>query len=102
MCLRPLAALPIGGRPCTLLTFCLLFCCLCVCVCGVVLSQEELRTAIRLVNPNQAESTMIDKMLALADSDGDKEVSFDEFKQIMRTVFGRAKSAPTEEEQVAA
>lgn len=66
------------------------------------IDEEELRTAIRLVNPNQAESTMIDKMLALADSDGDKEVSFDEFKQIMRTVFGRAKSAPTEEEQVAA
>ena len=53
------------------------------------IDEEELRAAIVSLDPS-ADGTMVDKMLSLADTDGDKEVSFDEFTKIMRTVFGRA------------
>ena len=43
---------------------------------------EELKTAIRKVSPD-AEEEDIKKMLNFGDTDGDAEVSFDEFKEIM-------------------
>merc|ERR1740117_1691086 len=42
----------------------------------------ELKAAIRTVDPNAADET-VQRMLAFADADGDAQVSFEEFKEII-------------------
>jgi Ca2+-binding EF-hand superfamily protein len=46
------------------------------------IDQRELLKAIQEINP-AADARMVEKMLNFADADGDRQVSFDEFKQIM-------------------
>ena len=47
--------------------------------------QDELLDAIKSIKPD-ADSGDVSKMLDFADSDGDKEVSFEEFKLIMQNM----------------
>ena len=46
------------------------------------IDQAELLYAMQKINP-EVDEEMIDEMLDFADSDGDKQVSFVEFKKIM-------------------
>lgn len=45
---------------------------------------SELLTAFKAINPKM-DSKEVERMLVLADEDGDLEVSFEEFKKIMNT-----------------
>jgi len=55
------------------------------------IDQAELLAAFREVNP-EAASADVEQMLDFGDADGDREVSFDEFKQIMNTAKVKAKA----------
>jgi len=53
---------------------------------------SELTTAIQAISPD-TDSATVRKMLELADADGDLEVSFDEFKDIFRSLLRASRSS---------
>ena len=46
------------------------------------IDQAELLDALKQINPD-ADAATVEGMLSFADEDGDRQVSFEEFKQIM-------------------